>query len=297
MATRGGRRARDTVRALPWIGPALILIGAIVVFPVYYLIRTSTRQLSEYGVDQGAAGLDNYRQIFDNPAINRVFVNTAVWVFVVVAITLLLSMGLAQFLNKNFPGRKAIRLAILVPWAASVVMTSTVFFYMLDPNVGVFNQFLVDVGILDNPYGFTKQPLRAFIVAIVVAVFVSIPFTTYVLLAGLQTIPDEQLEAAEVDGASRWQRYRSIVLPQLRQAFAVAVIINMINVFNSLPILRIITGPISGYEADTTTSLTFKLISPLQQVDTAAALSVLNFGLVLAIVAGYLAITRPMREN
>ncbi|MEV4129398.1 sugar ABC transporter permease [Nocardia sp. NPDC049707] len=286
----------STLRAVPWIGPSLVLIAAIVAFPVGYMVWTSTRDLSAYGQDRGPAGLANYRNLFDISELGSVLAHTVVWVVSVVLITLVLSAGLAQFLNKEFPGRTAVRMAILVPWAASVVMTTTIFYYMLDPDVGIANRFLVDIGLLDRGYGFTKQPTPAFLVAIGVAVFVSIPFTTYTILAGLQSIPAEIDEAGRVDGASAWQRYRYLTLPQLRPAIAVATIINIINVFNSLPILQVITGSIAGFGADTTTTLTFKLIRQNQQLDTAAAMSVLNFALIVVIIAIYVKVVKPTQQ-
>ena len=297
MARRRAGQIHGSVAALPWIGPAILLIAAIVLFPAGFMIWTSTRDLSPYGIDRGSAGLENYSNLFEIDGLFRVLINTGIWVFGVVAITVVLSMALAQFLNKEFPGRRIVRLVVLVPWAASVVMTSTVIYYMLDPNVGIANRFFTDIGLLDDSYGFTKEPLSAFIVSISVAVFVSIPFTTYTLLAGLQGIPNEVMDAADVDGASSWQRYRDVILPQLRPALAVAVIINIINVFNSLPILWVMTNSIAGNEADTTTTLTFKLIRTSQQVDTAAAMSVFNFVLIIVIIAAYLKFARPMRED
>ena len=294
--TAGSARRRPTLKALPWIGPALVLIVGVVLFPAGYMLWTSTRDLSPYGVDRGSAGLDNFGALFRIDGLGHVLLNTVIWVVAVVLITLGLSMGLAQFLNKNFPGRKFVRIAILVPWAASVVMTTTIFYYMLDPNVGIANRFLVDIGVLDRGFGFTKQPLPGFLVAMGVAVFVSIPFTTYALIAGLASIPSEVLEAAAVDGARPWQRYRHVVLPQLRPALAVATIVNIINVFNSLPILQVITGSIAGLRADTTTTLTFKLIRQSRQVDTAAAMSVLNFALILVVIAVYVKVIRPMDQ-
>ncbi|QLY34196.1 sugar ABC transporter permease [Nocardia huaxiensis] len=284
------------MRALPWIGPVLVLIAGIVAFPAGYMLWTSTRDLSPYGQDRGSAGTANYRALFDIPELGSVLWHTVVWVVAVVALTLVLSLALAQFLNKDFPGRTAVRLAVLVPWAASVVMTTTIIYYMLDPDIGIANRFLVDIGVLDRGYGFTKQPGPAFAVAIGVAVFVSIPFTTYTILAGLQSIPAEVEEAGRVDGANAWQRYRHLTLPQLRPAIAVATIVNIINVFNSLPILKVITGGISGFAADTTTTLTFKLIQQNQQVDTAAAMSVLNFALIVVIIAVYVKVVRPTEQ-
>ncbi|HEY0638073.1 MAG TPA: sugar ABC transporter permease [Pseudonocardiaceae bacterium] len=291
----GGRE--PAWRSLPWLAPALCLIAAVVLYPAGFMLVTSFRDLSQFGRDRGWAGLENYRRLLGLGHLPGVLLNTAVWVVGVVAVTMALSLALAQFLDKEFPGRRAVRLAVLVPWAASVVMTSTVFVYGLEPFYGQLNRMLVDLGVLDAPVGFLKTPLSGFLCAAAVAVLVSVPFTTYVVLAGLQTVPREVLEAARMDGASRPQAYRRVVLPMLRPALAVAAIINVINVFNSLPILRTMTDSIPGHGADTTTTLTFKLIQSDRQVDTASALSVLNFVVVLAVIVVYLRVARPMREH
>lgn len=289
-------RAGSAIRALPWIGPVIILIAAVVAFPAGYMMWTSTRDLSPYGRDRGFAGTANFRRLFGIGELGSVLGHTVVWVVAVVLITLVLSAGLAQFLAEDFPGRTLIRLAILVPWAASVVMTTSIFAYLLDPEVGLANRLLVDIGVLDRGFGFTKEPGPAFAVAIAVAVFVSIPFTTYTILAGLHSIPGEVGEAGRVDGASAWQRYRYLTLPQLRPAIAVATVVNIINVFNSLPILQVLTGSIAGFSADTTTTLTYKLIRQNQQLATAAAMSVLNFALMAVIIAVYVKLVRPTAE-
>lgn len=293
------RRARrqTTLQALPWLAPALVLIIGVVVFPVGYMIYTSFRDLSRFGKDRGWAGLENYERVFGLDHLPRVMTNTVVWVVGVVLLSIGLGLVLAQFLNKTFPGRKVLRLVIIVPWAASVVMTSTVFVYGLDPFYGIINQFLVDIGLLDAPFGFLKNPLPGFLSAMGVAVFVSVPFTTFVFLAGLQTVPHDVLEAAQIDGASRVQTYWRVVFPMLRGALVVATIINVINVFNSLPILKTMTGSIPGYDADTTTTLMFKIIQNDRQIDTASALSVVNFIVVVVVIGIYLRVVRPMRED
>ena len=288
---------RRSLAALPWLAPSLGLVAGVVLFPVGYMVYTSFRRISEFGVDTGPAGFGNYTVVFGRAELARVFVNTAVWVVGVVALTLVLSLALGQFLDQRFPGRRAVRLALIVPWGASVVMTSTVFVYGLDPFYGIITHTLVDLGVVEPGTGPLKTPLPAFVWAMGVAVFVSVPFTTYVVLAGLQTIPRDVLEAATMDGAGRLATYRSVVLPMLRPALAVATMINIINVFNSLPILRTMTGALPGYDADTTTSLTFKLIQADRQVDTASALSVVNFLVVVVVIAAALRVARPMRES
>jgi multiple sugar transport system permease protein len=292
-----GKSSRSLLAALPWIGPTLLLMVAIVFFPAGYMVWTSFRDVSEFGVDRGPAGFENFQNLLEFDPLPRVLVNTMLWVVGVVALTVLISLALAQLLDKAFPGRRLVRLAVIVPWAASVVMTSVIFYYGLDPFYGLLNHTLVDLGILDQPYGFTKNAVPAFLSSMGVAIFVSLPFTTYTLLAGLQTIPEEILEAAEIDGAGPWHNYLYVVLPNLRPALAVATIINIINVFNSLPILRTLTGSIPGYDADTSTTLIFKFIQAERQVDTASALSVVNFLLVLVVILVYLRVVRPMRED
>src|SRR5690606_16665952 len=144
--------------------------------------------------------------------------------------TVIISLGLAQILNKAFPGRQVVRMAVIIPWAASVVMTTMVFYYGLEPYFGIINKFLVDVGLVSTPecFGWTRNPETAFIWSIVIAIFVSLPFTTYTILAGLATVPADALEAAKMDGAGPVRTYWTIVLPQLRGALSVAVLINII---------------------------------------------------------------------
>lgn len=291
-----GHGARDLLGALPWIAPALILIAGVVIFPAGVMFYNSTRDISQSGVDRGPAGFDNYQSLLDFAPFAGVLARTLLWVVAVVVITVLLSLALAQLLNKAFPGRRIVRMAVIVPWAASVVMTTLVVYYGLDPFYGIINDALVNLGIIQTPYGWTKNVVSAFSWSIGIAVFVSLPFTTYTILAGLQTVPDDVLEAAKMDGARPARTYFSVVLPQLRGALAVATLINIINVFNSLPILKVMTGSIPGYDADTVMTLIFKYIQTDHKIDVASALSVVGFLIVLVIVAIYLRIVRPVRD-
>lgn len=293
---RHGSGATDLWNAVPWTLPALILIFGVVLFPAGYMIFNSTRKISVAGVDHGSVGIQNYLTVLARPELPGILFNTLLWVGSVVVLTVVISLALAQFLNKNFPGRQWVRMAILIPWAASVVMTTTVFVYGLDPFYGIINKFLVDIHLLAEPFGFTKEPVPAFLSSIAIAVFVSLPFTTYTLLAGLAGIPGDMLEAAKMDGAGAARTYFGVTLPNLRGAIALASLINIINVFNNLPILKLMTGAIPGYKADTTTTYMFKLLQNEQRIDLSSALSVINFVIVLVVVALYLWIVKPMKE-
>ncbi|QEO14200.1 sugar ABC transporter permease [Agromyces intestinalis] len=289
---------RDLLHALPWIGPALLLIVGVVFFPAGVMFFNSTRDISQSGVDRGGIGFANYVEVFSFPYFWPIFGRTIIWVVVVVGVTVLISLGLAQILDKAFPGRRIVRLAVIIPWAASVVMTTMVVYYGLEPYFGIINTFLVDIGLVTTPegYGWTRNPATAFAWSIVVAIFVSLPFTTYTILAGLATVPGDVLEAAKMDGAGPVRTYFGVVLPQLRSALSVAVLINIINVFNSLPILKVMTGSIPGYDADTIMTMIFKYIQNQHKIDVASALSVVAFIIVIVIVAVYVRVVKPMKE-
>lgn len=292
-----GRGFVGTLRALPWIGPVIILVFGIVAFPAGIMFYNSTRKISQTGKIKESVGFANYVRIFQMDELPRVLINTVVWVVVVVVVTIIISLALAQLLNMAFPGRRIVRAAVVIPWAASVVMTSTVIYYALEPRLGIVNRVLYDIGITaSDQVGFTKNPGSAFAVAIAVAIFVSLPFTTYTILAGLQGVPNEVLEAASIDGAGAVRTYFSVVLPYLRPSVATATVINIINVFNSLPILKIITGGVPGNDADTTTTLMFKFIQVNKHQDWASALSVVNFFIVLSVIAIYVVVVKPMKQ-
>jgi multiple sugar transport system permease protein len=288
------RRIGRAAAPLAWIGPAIVLIAVVVLWPVVVMFRTSFKHISPDGFDLGSAGSRNYKDLFDEPDLSGVLTRTVVWVVAVVAVTMVLSLLLAQLFNERFPGRRVARWALIAPWAASVMMTSLVFRWALDANNGVVNVFLHDLGILkafnSNESDWLGRPTSAFIWMMVVAVFVSLPFSTYALLAGLQSIPTDVYEAARVDGAGKWRTYSAITLPLLRPAFLVAALINIINVFNSFPIIWEMTRGGPGYSTSTTTVFMFQLKQ--SYIGESAAMSVINFGLVILLVALFLRATR-----
>ncbi len=294
---RGSVRARRVLRALAplvWIGPALALIGVVVIWPVVVMFQTSLLHISPDGFVLGSAGWKNFENLFNESALNGVLIRTVLWVVVVVAVTIVLSLGLAQLFNQRFPGRRVARWALIAPWAASVVMTSLIFRWALQASSGAINVFMHDIGVLhrlgSRQADWLGRPTSAMVWMMVVAIFVSLPFTTYALLAGLQTIPKDVYEAARMDGAGTWRTYRSITLPLLRPALIVATLINVINVFNSFPIIWEMTRGGPGYETSTTT--TFMFILKRSYIGESAAMSVINFGLVIVIVLVFLKMTK-----
>ncbi|MEU6996743.1 sugar ABC transporter permease [Nonomuraea sp. NPDC046570] len=291
-------RGWRALEPLAWVGPAIVLIALVVLWPVVEMIRSSFLKISRFGVVQGSNGTANYTKLFAEDDFGGVMFRSLIWVVAVVVLTVLISLALAQLFNQRFPGRKVARWALIAPWAASVLMTAIIFKWMLDPEVGLINMIRRDLGWIDAMGGAAADQLGDASTAmpwlIFVAVFVSVPFTTYALLAGLATIPADVYEAARMDGASKLRTYWSITLPLLRPALTVAALINIMNVFNSFPIIWAMTHGQPGYS--TATSTIFMFILKNSNIGESAAMSVINFGMVIVLTAIFLKVSRWKTE-
>ena len=276
--------------ALLWLGPSLALIAAVVVYPVAALVRASLSRYSITGLYQGSVGASNYTRLLEQEALVTVVANTLIWVVAIVVVTIAASLGIAQLLNEEFPGRRLVRWALIVPWAASLIMTSKLFVWLYDYYFGLLNQVLISLRLLAAPVDWLGNDATVMGAMIVVGIFVSVPFTTYVVLAGLSAIPGDVYEAARVDGASAWRTYRSVTLPLLRPALLVAVVLNVIYVFNSFPIVWTLNDRNPGFAHDTMITYMYKIAfkSALRDVGLAAALGVVNVLVILLAVVLYL---------
>jgi multiple sugar transport system permease protein len=279
---------------LPWLGPAIALIGVAVLWPVVVMVQSSFQRIGGEGFVVGYNGTDNYRHLVDEPDFVSVLLRTMAWVVAIVTVTVLISMGLAQLFNQRFPGRRVTRWALIIPWAASVMMTALIFKWALDPNVGVINVILHHLGVVkqlgSDQADWLGKPSSALLWMMAVAVFVSLPFTTYAILSGLQGVPQDVYEAAAIDGATSWKAYLRVTLPLLRPAILVATLINVINVFNSFPIIWEMTRGGPGYQ--TATSTIYMVDLKQGDVGESASMSAINFLLVIVIVVVYLGTTR-----
>ena len=278
------------LQALFWLGPSLVLIVAVVVYPALALVQTSLGSYSITGVRQEWVGLGNYARLVAQEALPTVVTNTLTWVVTIVALTIVISLGLAQLLSARFPGRRVVRWALIVPWAASLIMTGKLFVWIYDYYFGILNRVLVGLGVLGEPVDWLGNDRTVMGAMIAVGIFVSLPFTTYVVLAGLAAIPAEVHEAARVDGASPWRAYRSVTLPLLQPALRVAAVLNIVYVFNSFPIVWTLNDRNPGFGHDTMITYMYKVAfrSAFRDVGLAAAVGVVNVALILLAVAVYL---------
>lgn len=285
-------------QALLWLGPALALIVGIVLVPAVMLFQASRSEYSITGLRKGGAGWTNYANVLSHADLGTVLKNTAIWVVAVVIITIVLSLAIAQLLIQRFPGRKVVRWVLIIPWAASLIVTSQLFVLIYDYNYGMLNWLLLKVGIISTPIDFLGNDNWTMASMVVVGVFVSIPFTAYVFVAGLNAIPSDVFEAAKIDGATPWQTWRRITLPLLRPALMVASVLNIIYVFNSFPIVYTLNDRNPGYLHDTTITFMYKLAFRSQEKDVgmSAAMGVLNVLLILVVVVIYLRVTSWREE-
>jgi ABC-type sugar transport system permease subunit len=235
-------------------------------------------------------GAANYTRLLEQEALPTVVANTVVWVAAIVLVTVVASLALAQLLNEDFPGRRLVRWALIVPWAASLIMTSKLFVWIYDYYFGILNHVLISLGLVAAPVDWLGNDGTVMGAMIAVGIFVSLPFTTYVMLAGLSAIPGEVYEAARVDGASAWRTYWSVTVPLLRPALLVAVVLNVIYVFNSFPIVWTLNDRNPGFAHDTMITYMYKVAfkSALRDVGLAAALGVVNVLVILLAVVLYL---------
>lgn len=280
------------VRAAPlWlILPSLALTALVIGYPVLDLAWTSFQEVSRFGQLRGFAGTANFMALLADPLFLSALRNTLIWTASVVLGTILISLPVAMILNEDFIGRGLARAIVMLPWAISLTMTAVVWRWGLSGRAGLLNATLMELGILSEPVEWLATAGLAFTVEILVGILVSIPFTTTILLGGLSALPHEAYEAAQVDGATAWQRFRHVTLPLLKPFLNIAVVLNVIYVFNSFPIIWVMTegGPANG--TDILVTYLYKLAFRFGQLGKAAAISLVMFLLLLAFTLVYVAL-------
>lgn len=270
--------------------PSLLLAVLIIGYPILDLAWTSSQEVSRFGKLIGFIGWENFAEVFGDPLFWESLTRTGIWTLAVVAGTLLISMPVAMILNDDFYGRGVARVIVMLPWAISLTMTAVVWRWALNGRSGLLNATLMQAGIIDQPIEWLATASTAFVVEILVGILVSIPFTTTILLGGLSSMPQDAYEAAVVDGATGWHQFRYITLPLMKPFINIAIVLNVIYVFNSLPIIWVMTegGPANG--TDILVTYLYKLAFRFGQLGKAAAISLVMFGVLLIFTMLYVAL-------
>ena len=263
------------------IAPAFLLAAFIILWPVFQIGEISLSSVNRFGQIRGYAGLDNFAAVLRDPQFLASLWRTVIWTVGIVAGTILISIPVALLLGEDFYGRGIARVIIMLPWAVSLTMTAIVWRWALSGESGMLNSALIGLGLIDENIQWLAQAATAFPVQIAIGILVSIPFTTTIFLGGLSSISDDLYEAAQLEGASSWQIFVSITLPLLRPFINIAVVINTINVFNSFPIIWVMTQGGPANSTDILVTYLYKLGFAFGKLGEASALSLLMFGLLL----------------
>ena len=274
-----------------WLLPSILLMGVFVVYPICIVFKLSFSEISRSGLVGSFNGLDNYVAAVTAPEFGSVMINTLIWVVSVVGISTVLGFIVAMLLNASFRGRKIARSIVVFPWAATLVVQASVWKYIINIEYGALTNTLLNLGVISQAVNWRATYVIDFIWECGVGIVVTIPFVTFCVLAGLQSIDTSYYEAATVDGAGFWQKLRRLTLPLVRPSLTVSTVLNIIYVFNSFPIIYTITRGAPAHKTDTLITYLYMLAFSEQRKGPATALSVVGF-LILCLCAGvYMAVT------
>ena len=274
-----------------WLLPSILLMLIFVVFPVAIVFKLSFSEISRAGVVGGFIGLNNFREAVSSDAFATVMGNTGIWVVSVVGLSTLLGFVVALVLNEQFIGRKVARSIVVLPWATTLVIQASVWNYIIKYEFGNLNNVLLNLGIIKDAINWRASYQIEFAWECGVGIFVTIPFVTFCVLAGLQSIDATYYEAATVDGAGFWKKLWHVTVPLVKPSLTVSTMLNIIYVFNSFPIIYTITRGAPANKTDTMITYLYMLAFVEQKKGPATALSVIGFVILCAIAAVYMGIT------
>jgi multiple sugar transport system permease protein len=271
--------------------PGFLLAAFIILWPLFQLGTISVNDVNRFGQLRGFNGFDNYMAVFRDPDFLGALWRTFIWTGGIVIGALIISVPVAMILNEDFYGRSVARVIIMLPWAVSLTMTAIVWRWALNGESGMLNSGLRNLGLIDQNIQWLARASTAFPVQIMIGILVTIPFTVTIFLGGLSSISDDLYEAAKLEGASRWQTFREITLPLMRPFLNIAIVLNMINVFNSFPIIWATTQGGPANSTDILVTYLYQLGFSLGKLGEASALSIMMFGLLLAFTVVYVSLT------
>ena len=277
--------------------PAAVCLGGTVLLPILKAIHMSLYQnVLIRPQDYRFIGLGNYVRIVQDPVFWLSLKNSIVWTFGSVFFQFIFGFMVALLLNVPFRGRVIFRTVNLLPWIIPSVVVGLIFEYIYQPNYGPLNDLLGRSGLMRAPVAWLSDPNLAMPAIIFANIWRGMPFFTIMILAGLQAIPGEIYEAATVDGAGVFQRFRSVTLPMLRPIIVVSTVTRTIWTFNHPDLIFVMTG--GGPGNATMIPSAYTLIQAYINLDWgyAASLSVILLVILLVFTALYLKLTKGVEE-
>ncbi|MBE2186847.1 MAG: sugar ABC transporter permease [Rhodothermales bacterium] len=273
---------RQRSRFLFWmLAPTILIVLAVVAYPFVYNVVLSFSNMNLYHIrDWKVVGLGQYAAVFAEPNFWKIFGKTVLWTVVNVFFHVAIGVFLAVMLHQKFiKGKSAWRTLLILPWALPQYITALTWRGMFNYEYGAVNLFLGKFLNL-SPIEWLTSPTEAFMAAIITNVWLGFPFMMVVALGGLQSIPEELYEAADVDGASAWSKFWNITVPMLRPVLIPAITLGTVWTFNNINVVWLVSN--GGEPADQThilVSYVYKAAFAMYRFGWAAALSLVIFAI------------------
>jgi ABC-type sugar transport system permease subunit len=278
-----GRRWRRHVAGYLFVGPALLVLASFIVYPVAYSVWLSFHEWSGYTPAWGAfVGLDNYRALATDEVFWQATKNSIVFVLVRTPLEVGIGFGLALLLNRRLRGRSLLRTLFFVPVVMSLIVVTLIFQRIYEPNAGLLNTALRGIGLESLAHPWLGDPATALPAVIAVSVWKNVGFSLVILLAGLQGLPQDVIEAARVDGAGPWQLTARIVAPLMRPIIAITALLSIIGGLKVFDLVFIMTRGGPMYSTEVLATLLYREAFELNHMGIASAIAVIMVAVVLA---------------
>ena len=255
------RRRLTTWRAAGFMIPVWAYVLCFYVYPLVSNVKMGFQNYTVSSFYTGSApfvGFANYTAVFRNPEFAAVVVNTVLFTIGSLAFQFSIGLALAMFFRRVFPLNGVLRSLLLVPWLLPLVVSGTVWRWMMYYDSGVINQTLLHLHLISQPIPWLVSTNMSLVSVIVVNIWVGIPFNMVILYGGLQALPEQVFEAAAIDGASGWQRFTRVTLPMLRPVILVVLTLGLIYTVKAFDVIMLVTqgGP---YSSQTLTTYAYGL--------------------------------------
>jgi len=280
---------REERVALKMVMPYVLVI---IVFVVFLLISNIVMSFTN---SKGELTLENYISIFKDNVFYKTILNTSIWVFGSVSGQILLGLCVALLLNQITRGQIFFRSVILIlPWATLDIVAGVMWKWMYNDMYGVLNDILVKMGLFKDYIPWLATPKMAMLAVIIANIWKGFCLSGMFFLAGIQTIPQELYEAAEIDGANAFGRFWNVTIPQLKPVLTTTLMLTVIWTINYFPLIYVMTGGGPNYGTETIVTYIYRLSFRFLEYNKAAALSNVLFLLVFTIA--YLFTRKMARE-
>jgi multiple sugar transport system permease protein len=270
-----------------YVVPALGVMLVVIAYPIYYTIHLSFfRTPPSLAMSEKIfVGLENYRTILASQTFHDVTINTVIWTVWSTFFAIVLGFGAALVLNREFIGRGFLRGLLLIPFVISAVAASYIWRWIYHSDFGVLGALLIQLGVTDQKLNLLDDVDRVLPALIVVNVWKEFPFAMIMILAGLQTVPDQLLRAARVDGAGPFQCFRHVTLPHLKGVLIVTVLLLFVANLNHFTIPWIMTGGGPAGASDIWVTSIYQIAFGRIRFGIASAYSVILF--IVMVILGY----------